>query len=879
MIRAVLILGFAAAVLARSGGAADAPASETARLLEAITGYRHGDHRAPLIEVENHLRSTAGDPDARADLAAALAGLLSREDVTPDCKRFACRQLALAGTGGEVAVLAGLLPDPEMSDMARYALERVPAPAAGAALRAGLDVLSGKELLGTIFSVGSRRDAEAVETLGRLLRHEDAPVTCASASALASIGTERAADILAGALDAAGPGLRPEVTDALLRCAHALAAGSPGRALAVFERLRDPGEPAGVRAAALLGTISLRRADAFPLLEEALAGGAPEMEAAALRCVREMPLDPAKHSEFFSRLVPSLEPRRQEWLLSALGARPDATGVPAALAALRSDSAPVRAAAARALAEIGGEPAVEPLAAAAAKADGDELKAIQQGLSRLRGPGVNGRMIALARDRGAGARTDIIRALADRHAVEAVAVLKDAAGEPDPDVRAAAARALGALGTEEILPFLLDFIVITEEKNVRRSARKALDDVLLRAESPADHAEAVCNAVERAPAEARCDLLGVLPITAGEKSLAVARSHLKSDHEETVKAAIRALSDWPDPAPAPDLIAIVRGDGPVSNLALAHRGYVRLAELEDQRSPAERLAMLREADSIAPRPEDRRAVLSALAKIPLLESLEIARSRLADPDLEAEAAGASAKVAVRIMWDHPAEARDALVAACRILPEGESRKEAEDALQRLEQYRHYLTAWSVAGPYGEEGRTAEELLDVVFPPEHPGDAAVGWTPLDRSWRPSDPWRIDLNACLKDAGWEDRTSTLASSGNLTIQTVKPLTNCVAYLRAYVWSPGGQRVRMHLGSDDGVKVWLNGESVHRNAAVRALADEQDKVRVRLRRGWNVLLLKVTQGEGQWGASVCFRRSFARKVTNLKVRATKPEVSFNE
>ncbi len=44
------------------------------------------------------------------------------------------------------------------------------------------------------------------------------------------------------------------------------------------------------------------------------------------------------------------------------------------------------------------------------------------------------------------------------------------------------------------------------------------------------------------------------------------------------------------------------------------------------------------------------------------------------------------------------------------------------------------------------------------------------------------------------------------------------NRVAYLRTKVWSPKEQKARLELGSDDGVKVWLNGQLVHANNAVR-------------------------------------------------------------
>ena len=77
------------------------------------------------------------------------------------------------------------------------------------------------------------------------------------------------------------------------------------------------------------------------------------------------------------------------------------------------------------------------------------------------------------------------------------------------------------------------------------------------------------------------------------------------------------------------------------------------------------------------------------------------------------------------------------------------------------------------------------------------------------------------------------------------------NSAAYLQARLWSESDQQVGLELGSDDGVKVWLNGQVVHSNNAARAVAPGQDKVKVGMKRGWNDLMLKITNGGGDWAA----------------------------
>ena len=62
-----------------------------------------------------------------------------------------------------------------------------------------------------------------------------------------------------------------------------------------------------------------------------------------------------------------------------------------------------------------------------------------------------------------------------------------------------------------------------------------------------------------------------------------------------------------------------------------------------------------------------------------------------------------------------------------------------------------------------------------------------------------------------------------------------------------------VEMKVGSDDSIKVWLNGEVVHSNAVNRGAGDFQDRFEVNLNRGDNLLLVKVSERGGGWSMFV--------------------------
>ncbi len=59
-------------------------------------------------------------------------------------------------------------------------------------------------------------------------------------------------------------------------------------------------------------------------------------------------------------------------------------------------------------------------------------------------------------------------------------------------------------------------------------------------------------------------------------------------------------------------------------------------------------------------------------------------------------------------------------------------------------------------------------------------------------------------------------------------------------------------MALGSNDGVRVWINGEEVWRFSGGRSLQRDQDVAPISLKKGNNSILLKVENGMGNWGFS---------------------------
>ncbi len=219
---------------------------------DALKTYDWGADRKVLEPIDK----AALEKDGRKELEARLAAVL-KTDVSRDAKDFVCRKLMVIGTADSVPALAALLPDEKLSHMARFALERIPASEAAKALRDALSKTQGEVKVGIISSLGTRRDADSVSSLAKLLGDNDGAVARAAANALGAIRNAEAAKALAEA-KSAKPEVKQAATDASLACAEALLAeGKKDEATAIYKRFAGQDQPRHVRLAATRGMLAV----------------------------------------------------------------------------------------------------------------------------------------------------------------------------------------------------------------------------------------------------------------------------------------------------------------------------------------------------------------------------------------------------------------------------------------------------------------------------------------------------------------------------------------------------------------------------------------------------------------------------------------------
>ncbi len=230
--------------------------AELQGLLEKVKTYDWGQSRLALTEVSEIIKKAHSSPAELKKIEKSLLGVLT-SDAKRAGKQYVCRELSIIGSEQSVSVLGRMLTDEETSDMARYALERIPGTAVNDVLRKALRAAKGKPKVGIINSLGQRRDRRAVRALGRLIGNSDKTVAAAAAAALGQIADSRATKALAEAKDKTSGKLQMLVLDSYLRCADQLVAeGKRTEALAIYKELQKQGNPAPIRTAALRGQLS-----------------------------------------------------------------------------------------------------------------------------------------------------------------------------------------------------------------------------------------------------------------------------------------------------------------------------------------------------------------------------------------------------------------------------------------------------------------------------------------------------------------------------------------------------------------------------------------------------------------------------------------------
>ena len=138
-------------------------------------------------------------------------------------------------------------------------------------------------------------------------------------------------------------------------------------------------------------------------------------------------------------------------------------------------------------------------------------------------------------------------------------------------------------------------------------------------------------------------------------------------------------------------------------------------------------------------------------------------------------------------------------------------------------------------------------------------------------------------------WTEHTLSATSNNNINEMTDAlgwgtgwEIYDHIVYGAVSLESPRKQETTMLVGSNDGVKVWLNGKLVHKALVDRGANDYQDAFPVTLKRGTNVLLVAIdNNGHGEFSGFFGFKAGTAYTVnpTDKRIVVDLPPSDVNK
>jgi alpha-galactosidase len=137
--------------------------------------------------------------------------------------------------------------------------------------------------------------------------------------------------------------------------------------------------------------------------------------------------------------------------------------------------------------------------------------------------------------------------------------------------------------------------------------------------------------------------------------------------------------------------------------------------------------------------------------------------------------------------------------------------------------RSMLGPWYMTGPFRSVTRHA---FAEVFPPEQEIALQKSYDNGGMTW-------------AKHAEWENGKAI----------ELPHIDHSATYLYRTVTASHDTTIALYLGSDDGIKVWINRTLVLADSSSRGVAPNQDTALVHLKAGKNDLLMKITNGDGDY------------------------------
>ncbi|HOL18621.1 MAG TPA: HEAT repeat domain-containing protein [Candidatus Hydrogenedens sp.] len=794
--------------------------------LNYLQTYKFGMNREPLEPILDAVKTTQNDPVKQEQLSKQLVAVLPK--CTIDGKRFIARQLVVIATPSVVPGIEPLLKNNETIDIGCRILEQIPGKEATQSLIKVLkqESITEDDEVAIINSLGRRKDSLSVETLSQYLENPSQKLQNSVIIALGSIGGKEAGSILWNWAKSKSMLENSNVQSALLKIASRLAEELTEKdmALEIYSSLfsNDKVTPIN-RAYALRGLVQLKGKDAFEEVWQSVGSEDTVLSSSGIDLLKDKAFPDTLLSERCVSTLETAKPRLQFGLLEVIASRKITDVVPQVLNLIEKSDGELKLSAIQCLSRVGDTRAIEPLMNIALSGPRDVRETAKDALIKLDNPDGNKYLMDKMQKGNLDVRKLAVELLTERRAVEAKEIMKNTIIKNDKDIIDEALNYFAILGDEQDLPFLFDKLMADIENS--SSYIPALSLIIDRTGDEGKKVKIIMDQWVKCNNDLqKKSLISLLGNIKSPEACAVLERFLTS--EPALKTNIfQSMGQCVDVNTLEKIINEVEKENvdEVKNAGiLSSLNILRTLNLTDKQKFDYYITLWKLTGE---NPTIQKNILGGFTKLSLVEVLDFIEGIKVNDTIKADWANVRFNVAKNISFSYPSRTMSILEEMLPNLKDNQA-KEVENLLKGLKNKGEFLCSWSISGPYRMEDYSARRLFDEVsLPPETDLNSVKDWRIL--------PLKV------RDDGLIYADLAEYSGGEV---------ECVAYVACKITVPEPVEGKILLGTNDGVKVWLNGKLVHSFAEGRTMIPEQDNVPVKLEKN-NILLMAIYNQGAAW------------------------------
>ncbi|MBT3501949.1 MAG: DUF1080 domain-containing protein [Candidatus Marinimicrobia bacterium] len=484
---------------------------------------------------------------------------------------------------------------------------------------------------------------------------------------------------------------------------------------------------------------------------------------------------------------------------------------------------------------------VKILASHAAKSNGEEKIVAQNSLYNLNGSKIDSAIQSGLSNRNSDIKVEFIRAVGERRINNSIKTILKLATNKNGNVRLEAVKTLKVIASKPYLEDCIQLLVSAKTDSERTELEGTINGLMMTSSSKIDIKLMVDALKKTKEQKARLSFIRILGKHKDSETLKTLTTLLNDPSSDVQIAAIIALSGWNDDQPLSSIMDILASSNDPDQRILAAEGAVKLIGVELYRPVDEAIKLYGKVFSSCQNENETKAALRGLHGIKTIEAFYTAEDFLKDNALIEHAEAACLAIANNIQSLYPNECGAVIENIITDSSNDQHSQLAQAVLNNIQKLEDYITEWVMSEPFMISGQS---MYATEFAPEKDRDAYSLWRKVPAFSDPNNYWHVDLTGL--------KTSLVA----------------VVYLKTKVWSEIDQTVRLEMGSNDGIKAWMNDDMVHLHSVARGVTPGDDVVEAQLNKGWNTLLLKIiNEGGGGWGACARLRRIDGGHLANVK------------